>query len=155
MMDEFSKDEALSSLYIEVADEDTVFNDVFEIRTEIFVGELGVDQEDEFDGFDHLATHYLARWDGRPVGVARRRRMLTGDMRIERIGVLQEFRGRGIGKALVAMALRDLPHGQQVRIHSLASIVEYYQQMGFRPFGEPFEEAGLPHQEMLLVVGQS
>ncbi|MDP5172630.1 MAG: GNAT family N-acetyltransferase [Bacteroidia bacterium] len=141
-----------SLIRVEVADSDELFNYVFFIRTQVFVEETSVDQEDEYDGFDHLSTHFLAWYGNNPAGAARRRRLMSGAIKLERFAVLKEFRSKGIGAALVHAGLEGLPPGTKVLIHSLSSKVTYYQRFGFEPVGEEFEEAGMMHQEMVLTT---
>ena len=136
------------AIRVEIADTDSLFNHVFVIRTEVFVDESNIDQEDEYDGFDHLSTHFLAWYDNNPAGASRRRRLNNGAMRLERFAVLAEYRGKGIGKALVHAMLSDLPAGQRVVIHSLTEKVGYYEQFGFHAEGEEFEEAGIGHMKL-------
>ncbi|MEL7340992.1 MAG: GNAT family N-acetyltransferase, partial [Bacteroidota bacterium] len=57
-----------SPIEVYVADSDESFNHIFNIRTTVFVDEESIDDEDEYDGFDHLANHYLALYEGIPVG---------------------------------------------------------------------------------------
>ncbi len=137
---------------VEIADTDDLFNHVFLIRTEVFVEETRVDQEDEYDGFDHLSTHFLAWYGNNPAGAARRRRLTSGGFRLERFAVLKDFRGKGIGTALVQVALQGLPVGQRVTIHSLTDKAPFYEKFGFRIQGQEFEEAGMAHVRMTLTI---
>lgn len=133
------------------ANTDELFNSVFIIRTKVFVDESKVDQEDEYDGFDHLSNHYLAVVNGDPAGAARWRVTQTGDrIRLERIAVLKEFRRTGVGKALVEKMISDAPKGLEVFVHAQSTNQEFFKSMGFSSKGEEFEEAGIPHFEMIL-----
>lgn len=138
----------IKPIRVEYVQTDEQFTQVFLIRTEVFVEEVQIDQEDEYDGFDHLATHFLAYYGEEAAGTARRRRLSTGPFRLERFAVRKEFRGKGIGLALLKAMSQDLPVGQEVVIHALSEMIPYYQRHGFRVLGEPFEEAGLPHVRM-------
>ncbi len=136
---------------VEIAESDEAFNQVFAIRRAVFVEESNVDEEDEYDGMDHLATHFLAWYGKDPAGTARRRRLISGAIRVERFSVLKGYRGQGIGRALVEASLKDLPAGQEVVLHSLVSKVSFYERFGFVPIEEEFEEVGLPHRKMVLL----
>ncbi|MEM7374280.1 MAG: GNAT family N-acetyltransferase [Bacteroidota bacterium] len=137
-------------IHVEVADTDDRFNHVFLIRTQVFVDEESIDQEDEYDGFDHLSTHYLATYQGTPAGTARRRRLTnSGKIRLERFAVLKEYRRKGIGTALAKAMISDIPTGKYVFVHAQVHAVSFFESLGFVIEGESFEEAGIQHIEMV------
>lgn len=138
------------SISVEVADSDESYNHVFNIRTTVFVDEESVDQEDEYDGFDHLATHYLARIDETPAGTARWRVQPTSKrVRLERFAVLKPFRRKGIGSALLQKVLSEVPASQEIYVHVQPEFQGFFAHFGFDQEGEPFEEAGMPHWKMV------
>lgn len=138
------------SIRVVRADSDALYDHVFHIRTEVFVGEVAVDDEEDYDGFDHLAHHYLAWYEGEPAGTARWRSLPgSGKVRLERFAVLQPFRGKGIGAALVEAILADVPRKGEVFIHAQVHNLPFYEKFGFVAEGEPFDEAGLPHRKMV------
>ena len=68
------------------------------IRTEIFILEQQVPEDEEFDRDDPEARHYLARdQENGIIGTAR----LTNDGRIGRMAVQKSWRGLGVGDALL------------------------------------------------------
>ncbi len=116
------------------------------IRSAIFIAEQGVPHAIEMDGQDSQARHVLAEHEGRAVGCGR----LLADGRIGRLAVLPSHRGQGIGAQLLK-ALLDLARDAamaDVYLHSQASAVQFYAREGFEVRGEPFEEAGILHQDM-------
>ena len=121
------------------------------IRDEVFVREQHVPAELERDALDATCTHALARLlDGTPVGTAR----LTPDGHIGRMAVLADWRGRGVGDALLAALLQEArKRGRtEVALHAQAGAIEFYQRHGFQPLGERFQEAGIEHQRMRLAI---
>ena len=119
------------------------------IRREVFVREQGVSEAEEWDGLDAQCTHVLARdRHGTPIGCAR----LLPDGRIGRMAVLREWRGRGVGAALLrALLTVALAHGGprpwlQAQEHALG----FYRRLGFVARGPRFLDAGIPHREMVL-----
>jgi len=68
------------------------------IRYAVFVEEQGVPVEIELDEHDAVCIHALAFDGGAAVGTGR----LLPDGHIGRMAVLREFRGRGVGSAILA-----------------------------------------------------
>ncbi|MDG6224322.1 MAG: GNAT family N-acetyltransferase [Candidatus Thermoplasmatota archaeon] len=123
--------------------------DLFEIRRRVFVIEQGVDSSEEFDGHDDHAVHIGAYVDGEPIGCGRIR-MLSGKAKLERIAVVKEMRGHGVGRAIVAF-MKEVSRGMgsgSCYLHSQTSAVDFYVGCGFRKVGEPFFEAGIAHYMM-------
>src|SRR5437879_13240329 len=79
---------------------------VFAIRREVFVGEQNCPPELEWE-YEEESTHFLAIVDGEPAGAARWRKTDKG-YKLERVAVLQKFRGQGVGQAVVQGVLIDL-----------------------------------------------
>ena len=118
------------------------------IRFTVFVDEQKVPPELEMDEHDAPSIHALAFSDGKAVGTGR----LLLDGHIGRMAVLKEWRGRGVGQAMLRALIeagrrrgdRDLVLNSQV--HALA----FYAAEGFKAEGPVYEEAGIPHQVMRL-----
>jgi predicted GNAT family N-acyltransferase len=136
-------------IFVERADTDERYNHVFTIRTTVFVDEEAIDQDDEYDGFDHLSTHYLAWYGDNPAGAARWRRLNNGNFRLERFAVLQPYRNKGIGRALMQTILAELPRDHAIFVHAQVKNLKFYEKLGFTAEGEPFEEANISHIKMV------
>lgn len=119
----------------------------FAIRREVFCLEQGVAEDLEIDGRDPECRHYLLRIDGRTIGTARVRPVAPGVAKIERVAVLESYRGRGLGFALMRHVLRELGRDRAV-LHAQAHTENFYRALGFTTEGQPFEEAGIPHVRM-------
>lgn len=126
----------------------------FAIRREVFVEEQHVSAEEEYDEFEDISTHFLARADGTPCGTARWRRTSNG-VKLERFAVLNAFRGLGVGKALVKAVLEDVFSQQpepieRIYLHAQVTAMPLYASFGFVSIGPMFEEAGIQHYKMVL-----
>lgn len=122
--------------------------DVHAVRTTVFVEGQGVPAELERDALDPVSAHVLARTaDGTPVGTAR----LTPDRRIGRMAVLEAYRGRGIGEALLeALVAHARARGwPEVSLHAQLHALPFYARAGFVPCGPVFSEAGIDHRLMV------
>lgn len=117
------------------------------IRTTVFVEEQGVPEDLEWDGLDEHAYHVMAfAPDGTPIGTGR----LLQDGHIGRVAVLREWRGKGVGRALLDMLLviANKMGYDEVRLHAQIRVLDFYMRRGFVVEGEEFMEAGIPHIAM-------
>ncbi|MBN2859148.1 MAG: GNAT family N-acetyltransferase [Sphaerochaetaceae bacterium] len=121
-----------------------------EIRHEVFVIGQGVSDEIEQDGLDSSCSHLLAFQDARPVATMRMRETSEG-VKFERIAVLEEFRGKGLGRAMVSHAL-ELFKGGKVYLHSQDHAVRFYETLGFTATQERTIEADIAHVTMLYIT---
>lgn len=125
------------------------------LRTEVFVREQGVPQELEWDQEDLSAVHaVLLDADGLAQATGRLLVHAPGVARIGRMAVRADQRGRGLGRQVLS-GLIDIAQrrgDRQVILHAQTHVQGFYAGMGFVPQGEPFEEAGIEHIEMIRPV---
>ena len=117
------------------------------IRAKVFIEEQGVPQELEWDGLDEHAYHVMAlAADGKPIGTGR----LLQDGHIGRVAVLQEWRGKGVGKALLDLLLvvANKMGYEEVKLNAQVRVLDFYLGRGFVAQGKEFMEAGIPHVAM-------
>lgn len=131
---------------------ETELKEAYEIREIVFVGEQACPPEEEFDGLDEEATHFIAYINKVPVGTCRYRQTEKG-VKLERFAVLKEQRGSGVGKRLVQTALghieaQKFPQDTLLYMHAQIAAMSLYARFGFEQIGEMFEEAGIDHYEM-------
>jgi len=124
---------------------------VFAIRKIVFVDEQNCPPELEWENED-VSTHFLALSDHQPCGACRWRKTDQG-YKLERFAVLKEFRGQGVGRALIATALDDLPSdANYIYLNSQLDAMSLYAKFGFVAEGDQFEEAGIQHFKMVKKV---
>jgi len=122
---------------------------VFAIRHEVFVDEQNCPPELERE-FEDESNHFLATVDGEPAGASRWRKTDKG-YKLERFAVQKNFRGFGVGQALVDAVLKDLPaDAGYVYLHAQTPAVSLYERFNFEKEGPEFEEAGIKHYKMVL-----
>jgi predicted GNAT family N-acyltransferase len=117
------------------------------IRTRVFIEEQGVPQDLEWDGLDEHAYHVMAlAADGAPIGTGR----LLQDGHIGRVAVLQEWRGKGVGKSLLDLLLvvANKMGYEEVKLNAQVRVLDFYVGRGFIAQGKEFMEAGIPHVAM-------
>jgi predicted GNAT family N-acyltransferase len=125
------------------------------IRERVFIEEQDCPPEEEWDGHDETSRHVLGRIDGEAVATARWRATTHGDeivAKLERFAVLPAYRGEGHGTQLVEAVVEDARRAgfDTFLIHAQSHLEDWYEGLGFESTGRTFEEAGIPHVEMVL-----
>jgi predicted GNAT family N-acyltransferase len=121
------------------------------VREPVFVQEQKVPLDLEWDDDDPHCLHVLAEdIAGQPMGTGR----LSPDGKIGRMAVLQPWRKRGVGAALLHALIeqarqRGMP---ECYLHAQVSALDFYLRHGFVAEGEEFDEAGIRHQAMRLRI---
>jgi predicted GNAT family N-acyltransferase len=117
------------------------------VRRAVFIVEQGVREDLEWDDFDPQSVHALAVDPrARPIGCGR----LLPDGHIGRMAVLADWRGRGVGAALLLRLVelaREAGHARAI-LNAQISAMPFYLRYGFTATGEAFEEAGILHRIM-------
>ena len=126
------------------------------IRHSVFVIEQGVPEAEEWDDLDAQAIHLIAHGpDGTAIGTARI--LLAGDTgKIGRVAVLKPGRGAGIGAGLISAALeelRALPGISRAKLGAQLHAIGFYEKLGFHAYGPEYDDAGIPHRDMMREIG--
>ena len=121
------------------------------LRRAVFIVEQGISEAEEMDDLDDTAIHLLARVDGAPAGTARL--LVNGEIgKIGRICVLQEHRGTGLGAQIVMAAidhLRTMPGVTKAKLGAQDHAIGFYEKLGFVGYGPFYDDAGIPHRDMI------
>lgn len=120
-----------------------------DIRQRVFVEEQKVPPELEWDDTDDIADHYLAvTEDNEPAGVARLFSTLDETAHIGRMAVLPEFRGKGVGDALLKHLISDAAGFGELKLSAQEHAIPFYQRSGFHVCSDLYDDAGIPHVDM-------
>lgn len=119
------------------------------LREQVFCVEQGVPLAADQDGLDDVAIQVVAIEDGTVIGTCR---VLVdaGVGRLGRMAVAAPARGRGLGAAILAAAEQSARDAgaRLMRLHAQRYVEDMYAAAGYTPYGEPFEEEGIPHVGM-------
>ncbi|KDE58392.2 acetyltransferase [Halostagnicola sp. A56] len=138
---------------VRVADDDRL-EEAFSVRQRVFVEEQGVDEELEYDEHEDEAVHFVVYEDGsddgQPIGAARLREPADGVGKVERVAVLESYRGTGVGRALMdALESKAASTGlETLKLHAQTRAAGFYRGLEYERYGETFEEAGITHVAM-------
>ncbi len=143
----------LQNFHVEAADwsREDQRTALLDLRHTVFVQEQHVPEQRERDGLDGECWHVLARDEaGRPIGCGR----LTPAHKIGRMAVLQDWRGRGVGVAMLReLIVRARALGwPEVALDAQVGAIGFYEREGFVAHGAEFEDAGLAHRAMQLAL---
>jgi len=121
------------------------------IREKVFIEEQEVTSQLEWDGMDKDAIHFLAFKDKKGVGCARAF-VIQNRMQLGRMAVLREYRGEGIGSALIetAMTLAKLNQLSGIYISAQCHAIDFYKKFGFEVTSDIYLDAEIPHRDMKL-----
>jgi predicted GNAT family N-acyltransferase len=125
--------------------------DALAVRYAVFVEGQGISEDRELDGLDGGATHVVAYDEGTPVGAARLREPEAGTGKVERVAVREDRRGEGWGRRVMATVHETARERGLTKLvlHAQTDVEGFYRRLGYRTVGETFEEAGIPHVEMV------
>lgn len=122
-------------------------SDALFIRETVFIHEQGF--VDEVDDKDKVSTHLVLYDENeRPLATCR---AFEGNEKdgfiLGRLCVLKEFRGMGLGKALMLEAEKTVKAlaGKTLSLHSQYQAKEFYKKLGYSEQGTPDYEQGCLH----------
>jgi predicted GNAT family N-acyltransferase len=121
------------------------------LRWTVFVEEQGVRPSEEVDEHDQTdAVHALALLDGIPCGTGRFIFEAPGVAKIQRMAVIDDARGKGVGVAVLRF-LEDEARVRGAERFTLDAQVQarpFYEKAGYTAFGSVFDDARIPHIQM-------
>ena len=114
------------------------------VRRQVFVVEQKIPESEEWDDADKNSSHVLAFSEKRDV-VGTGRIEPTG--KIARLAVLAEYRGQGVGTAILTRLIDEARQNGfgQVYLHAQTHALKFYKKFGFVSDEEIFSEGGIPH----------
>lgn len=125
-----------------------------DLRVRVFCDEQGVPREEEVDAYDDVARHAVAVTpDGRVVGTMRL--VAAGTIvKVGRVAIDREFRGRGLASALLERAVEYAQgiRAEELRLAAQVAAADLYRKAGYREVGRRFQEAGIEHVWMVREV---
>lgn len=118
-----------------------------QVRRTVFIEELNVPEELEWDDLDESCQHLLALDSkNKPIGTGR----LCERGHIGRMAVIKDWRGKGVGSALLRklMDIAQQTGNLKLVLNAQTSAAGFYARYGFSAEGDEFMDAGIPHMRM-------
>ena len=121
------------------------------VREAVFIKEQHVPVDLEWDGLDEVATHLLVL-DASSHAIACARILPSGH--IGRMAVLKDWRGLGIGHAVLthAIAFCQAQEFNTIQLSAQKHALGFYKQAGFVVSSSEYMDAGIPHYDMELSI---
>ena len=129
----------------------TDFEKIREIRVSVFGdGGLGLSENDIFDADDDYLEQFVIL-DGQKIVGTFRLRSIDDSYKIERMGILREYRSKGSGKAslIEIKSLAKKSGKKQIVLDSIYDVKGFYAKSGFVSVGNVYCKVGIPHIKMI------
>ena len=144
----------MPSITVKLIETPAELEGAFSLRIRVFVGEQGVPADIEVDeaDTDPGTVHAVAVHNGVIIGTGRLLPDVDGKgPHIGRMAVERSRRRDGIGGQVLNF-LEDQGRARgfrQITLHAQEYVKSFYAGHGYREVGDIFEEAGIPHREMV------
>jgi YbgC/YbaW family acyl-CoA thioester hydrolase len=125
------------------------------VREAVFVQEQAIPKEMEWDAADAGLTHaVLYNRLGQPIATGRLLQPAPGVAQVGRMAVLRVLRSGGLGAQMLhALEEQARQRGDaELMLHAQQSAQGFYAKLGYSVRGQPFEEAGIVHIEMVKTL---
>ena len=135
---------------VKIATSDHEREDAFSVRRKVFVEEQGVPLTLELDEWDSTAFHFVVYASETPIGAGRLREINNGIGKVERVCVLEEYRGKHLGN-LVMQALEEHAQKnnlQKIVLNAQVHAIAFYEKLGYVITSPEFMDADIPHRTM-------
>lgn len=127
-----------------------VYKEALAIRKKVFIEEQHVPEEIEVDDLEDKTEHIVGYSNNLPVAAARVLPIYGNAWKIQRVAVLNHYRGRRIGQKMMLeietcalnKELSELVLGAQDHA------IDFYTKLGFVIEGKGYQDAGIPHHTM-------
>ncbi|MGB7594026.1 MAG: GNAT family N-acetyltransferase [Erysipelotrichaceae bacterium] len=123
-----------------------------DIRRHVFIEEQQVPENEEIDDHDRiddpLADHFLFLEEDHPVGTVRCLKKPGGILKIGRVAIIQEERGKGLGRQMMDLVEAYYPDFRRFVLDAQTHAIPFYLKCGYLPMGDIFMDAGIPHMHM-------
>lgn len=118
------------------------------VRTPVFIHEQLVTPEFEWDDIDTTAIHLLASLNNQPIACLR----IIDNHKIGRMAVLKQYRGIGLGTALLqyAVAICKQHGSKSVQLSAQTHAIGFYLKAGFLVTSEQYQDLHIAHVDMQL-----
>lgn len=119
------------------------------IRYKVFCMEQNVSAEGDWD--NRPSENYLLYYNNIPCATMRYRE-IGRCVKLERLCVLQGYRGKKLASMLINKVIEDIRQNtdKTLLLHAQVYLLRFYESLGFVRHGKLFKEEGIEHYTMTL-----
>ncbi|WP_321386590.1 GNAT family N-acetyltransferase [uncultured Enterococcus sp.] len=127
-----------------------IYLDALRIRNQVFMIEQGVPKDIEIDKNEAACIHFVLYIENQAAATCRLLPLENGVMKLQRMAVLKEYRGRSLGREIV----QETEHFSRnqgyntITLGAQLTAVDFYEKLGYSKHGELFMDANIPHYQM-------
>ncbi len=127
-----------------------IYLDAVKIRHKVFVQEQQVPLSREIDKDEAYAIHFVLYDQGEPLATARLLPIDENQVKLQRMAVLKQARGRGLGEKVLEEAERFAKEQgfKEITLGAQLTARLFYENSGFIAYGPVFQDAGIDHIAM-------
>jgi predicted GNAT family N-acyltransferase len=140
--------ELLSKVTIQQVTWQEAENELRAVRTPVFIEEQFVTPEFEWDEIDASAVHLLATYENQPIACLR----IIHYQKIGRMAVIKQWRGVGLGAALLQKAISICKErgSKSIYLSAQTHAIHFYRKAGFKQISDEYCDVNIPHVDMRL-----
>jgi predicted GNAT family N-acyltransferase len=129
------------------------YNELVELRYKILLEPLGLKFLDSFrpEEAQYLHIGCVEMLDNRLVGGLILAPVDDETIRLMQVAVDTIYQGEGVGRELVAYAEKRAREAgyKKIVMHAMLFVVGFYEKLGYKAEGEPFDEQGITFMKMV------
>jgi len=133
--------------------EHPLYQDERELRNRVLLRPIGI-PDFGWEMHDSESWHFVAVFESKIVGCVLLVPMDKHGQKSQLIqmAVDETWQGKGLGKQLVVTLIEFAKSKglSSIEIHSRVDVTSFYENLGFRIYGENFEEVGVQHQHLRM-----
>ena len=122
----------------------------YQLRYDVFIMEQNMKYQEEFEGDEELFLHCHLYDGGKLIACARMGQVEGEAIRIGRIAVSKNLRGKGYGRIIVEFTEGEAKKQGYKKTFLIAQTyaINFYEKLGYVAIGDEFTEANIPHIKM-------
>lgn len=140
-----------TAMHIKIVENVDDMNISYKLRDIVFTQEQNVPAQEDFDGLDEIATHFLLFENETPIGNAR----VYSDNQAAVIGrfcILKDYRKSGAGRFLLQEVLKycKRQNFEKIILGAQEHAIGFYAKFGFEVCSDMYIDGNIPHFKMQL-----